>query len=205
MTKLLVVLVLAVGCATPSSGDTENEEVRQKPDVSEQSPQETTEVPDHTQKEPGDEQAETESFDAPIWSDEGLFVQPRMHQLEQHEYWEPETTSWRESERELPQRFDLDARGQGASSPGQLTVELVEELRLAEMLGLDIWEVTTRVSQNDDRATGAIMQWGWKDDAIAGGDFRVEMRRVDDRWYVERLEERFHCRRGITDGGDLCV
>jgi hypothetical protein len=74
---------------------------------------------------------------------------------------------------------------------------------LGEGLGEEIWEVTTRLwLDGQGRATGMIMRWGFKDDAVAGSDLRVNMRSVDDHWIVVKLDERFHCSRGVVE--DLC-
>jgi len=62
-----------------------------------------------------------------------------------------------------------------------------------------VWEQTTRVFvDGSDGATGVVLQWGLLDDAVAGRDYRVSMRRAADMWRVERVEQRFHCRRGVS-------
>lgn len=148
---------------------------------------------------------EPEPSVAPLWDREGLDVQPRLDELARRtppemEY-EPGTTDWRPSQWELPK---------GLTSPGEASPQSAAALlfevgqALGEGLGEEIWEVTTRLWQEGEgRATGMIMRWGFKDDAMAGSDLRVSMTRVDDRWIVEKLEERFHCTRGVSE--NLCL
>ena len=64
---------------------------------------------------------------------------------------------------------------------------------------------TARIWRAEDDAIGVILNWGLQDDSVAGHDFRIHMRRdADGGWMVERLEERFHCARGVTADG-LCI
>ena len=74
----------------------------------------------------------------------------------------------------------------------------------SESLGESVWEQTARVwTDGPDTAVGILMQWGFQDDAIAGRDFRISMRRVQAEWRVDRIEERYHCRRRVSAAG-LC-
>lgn len=146
---------------------------------------------------------------AELWSDDGLATQDRMEQLREEARQsdmaqEPESTPWKDSEREVPEEL-AGPDGDGAQTPGALLFELASELRMSAGLGAEVWEQTVRVlSENDDEAVGVIMQWGFKDDSLAGSDLRVQMERGQERWFVAEMEERFHCRRGVTDDG-LCL
>lgn len=119
---------------------------------------------------------------------------------------EPGTTPWEETP--VPDGF---GEGQAAyDSAGALLTALAEDLA-AQQLGGDVWEVTTRVlfdppeaGLDAEAATGAILQWGFLDDAVAGSDHRVALRRGDDGWFVASAEQRSRCARGVSDDG-LCV
>lgn len=146
---------------------------------------------------------------AELWSDDGLDTQDRMDQLREEARQsdmeqEPESTPWETSEREVPDEL-AGPDGEGAQTPGALLFELASELRLNQGLGAEVWEQTARVlSEDDEQAVGVIMQWGFKDDSLAGSDLRVHMERGDEGWVVAEMEERFHCRRGVTDDG-MCL
>jgi hypothetical protein len=145
------------------------------------------------------------------WSAAGLEYQPRLSALRaatpDEMGWEPGTTPWRPAELAIPPEFTRAAAEQGAGfdSPGELLARLGDALGLAGPVGEDTWELSLRVLPvSEDEATGMILLWGFKDDAVAGGDYRVHLARVDGRWYAERMEQRFHCRRGVTEDG-LCA
>ena len=151
-----------------------------------------------------DEADESHRRAAPLWQREGLDVQQRMDDLRAHnDMYDPETTDWRESRRDIPGEL-ADVDGDGPGSAGQLLFELVGALNFESRLGVDAWEQTMRVhSDETDAAVGVIMQWGFKDDATAGSDLRVSMEYTGEAWQITSLEERFHCRRGVSDG--LCL
>lgn len=130
--------------------------------------------------------------------------QPRMEQLRQRTDMDAGTTDWQPSERQIPEQL-VAPDGEGARSAGQAMATVAEEFRLYDALSIDVDEVTVRVkSTGQDSATGIILQWGLKDDAVAGNDLRVELEVSDGAWYVEQIEQRHHCRRGVTDDG-LCL
>ena len=56
---------------------------------------------------------------------------------------------------------------------------------------------------DDDTSVAMIQVSGYPDDSIAGEEYRVLMQRGPDGWYVESVEVRTHCRRGVSDG--VCV
>lgn len=190
---ILMVILLAAGCTTPKQQD-EEEAVASEPAELE------------TVEEPAPEQVDPAPAGASMWSEEGLEAQPRLEELAQQtppDMGTPATTDWRSSNHEIPS--DLGRRTEGGpTSPGTLITALSRELRFDDALGVDVWEQTTRVHQeDDDRATAVILRWGVKDDSLAGMDLRVQMATANDVWFVEELEERFHCRRGVSDG--LCL
>ena len=142
---------------------------------------------------------------APLWSTEGLVDQPRMAELipsGQAVGLDPGTTDWKPADLDLSQEF---AEG-GYENPGSLLAALITELRLAEQLGVDVWEVTTRVlAAGANEAVGMILAWGLKDDAIAGIDYRITLLGNESGWGVSAVEQREHCRRGVTDDCERCT
>lgn len=141
-----------------------------------------------------------------IWNRQGLEEQPRIadyrDRLPGDLGVEPGTTDWQAPRQPLPDA--LGAAGQRHASPGALLQALDMALELAAPLGDELWEQTQRIHLESDRAIGLILQWGMKDDAIQGQDYRVSMARDAEGWYVERLETRYHCGRGVSEA-DLCL
>jgi hypothetical protein len=138
-------------------------------------------------------------------------AQPRLADLRERTPpdlgWEPGTTPWRSARREVPESVTQQAAraGGGGAEPGDALVLLASALGLpAELGGEGVTEMTLRVRRTgEDEAEGMLLFWGAADDSIAGSDLRVELRAVDGRWYVRSMEERVHCRRGVS--GELCV
>ena len=186
-------LMLVAGCSTSS----DNEEADDVEHAVEQADE------DGDEEVAAVDRAESMAPEAPLWSEEGLEVQPRTGELDDAMDRQPGSTDWRDADRPVPERLAEGA--QGAQTPGSLLGQLIEELRLDVRLGTEVWEQTTRVHREEEgRAVGLVMQWGLKDDSMAGMDLRVQMVRDDEAWFVEGLDERFHCRRGVTDDG-LCL
>jgi hypothetical protein len=140
---------------------------------------------------------------APLWDERGLAVQPRMAELVRasREYgFKPATTPWQDEAIGHLGRVTWD-------EPGIALQEVAQALRLYEFLGLDTWEVTHRLyldEDREDRAVGVLLSWGFKDDAVAGADYRATFTRWEGGWQLEALERRFHCRRGVSAEG-LCL
>jgi hypothetical protein len=140
-----------------------------------------------------------------------LTRQPRLEELRAATppdlAWAPGSTEWAPSRRPVPERLTeaYVREHAGPASPGAAMAMLATETGLLDELHLEGRpEVTIRAEQDaEDRATGVVLHWGALDDAVAGSDLRAVLRSADGSWYVERLEERFHCRRGVSGG--LCV
>jgi hypothetical protein len=116
----------------------------------------------------------------------------------------PGSTPWRPAELDVPPRF-TEARLADAPSPMSLVRGMGDALDWGAETGEGLWEQTVRIRHDDeDRATVTVLHWGYLDDSVAGGDLRLRLRRVDGGWVLEGAEERFHCRRGVTDDG-LCT
>jgi hypothetical protein len=121
--------------------------------------------------------------------------QPEMNALRQRVRPEdtvsPATTSWQPSTEPVP--------AVTAATPGALLGTLVDRQGWAGVLGEAAWEETLRVlPAGTDAAEGIVLQWGFMDDAVAGRDVRIRMRLQNGMWSVERMEQRYHCRRGVT-------
>jgi hypothetical protein len=137
---------------------------------------------------------------APLWDERGLVVQPRMAELARASRpygFEPATTPWQDEAIGHLVRVSWD-------EPGIALNEVAQALRLYTFLGLDTWEVTHRLYLDEDRAVGVLLSWGFKDDAVAGEDYRATFTRWEDGWQLEALERRFHCSRGVSSEG-LCL
>ena len=177
------VLASAVACSP----------AEQEPDDPPSEPQEAT-------------QGETGQAPESPWSAEGLVDPLRSHfSLPEGlpDEWEPGPTAW--DEVEVPPQLQQDTAS--FSSPKEVLLAYVSGPEEREGgLGQDIWETTLRILPHDeapDRATGAVLVWGFKDDALEGRDVRLELREGEEGWYATEKEHRYHCRRGVTDD-DLC-
>jgi hypothetical protein len=203
----LLVAAFALGAMAAACGDRAEpaNDIAETPDgVADTAP--VPDPPDAAEPEPPGEPRAPEEAEEP-W----ITHQPRMEELRrrtpQEFGWSPGTTDWVRSRRPIPDRLtESYVRDHGGPrSPGDAMAVLAREVYVLDELHVEgRQEVTVRATtEADDRATGVLLYWGALDDAIAGSDIRAVLRYVDGSWYVERLEERFHCRRGVTDG--LCV
>ncbi len=137
---------------------------------------------------------------------EGLIDQlrARILQAEDREVpdeWEPGSTMW--------QLFEVPSAVAGTyDTPGEVMTALATEIEAAA-LGTEQWETTIRVlldEDDPDLAYGAVLSWGFLDDSVAGRDVRITLTRTSDgRWEPGGAEQRFHCRRGVSDDGEVCV
>lgn len=195
---------LLMGCVT-AAGDRCADSDETAAPVQVETEQQKRDVEDTADDEMDDGETSDRRQRLSPWSREGLEVQPNLDDLKGAPEWEPATTEWRPSERRLSKDLTRPETGETFDQLGPLVYEVAGELRFDVDLGRESWEQTMRIYREDDReATGIILRWGYKDDALAGSDLRIEMRRADDGWFVDELRERFHCRRGITDDG-LCI
>jgi hypothetical protein len=137
------------------------------------------------------------------WTPEGLEAQPAMALLKGEAPgptgYTPATTAWR------PVAVDTPAAapaGHGGT-PGGFLSWFAQARGWPDVVGDAVWEQTIRVlPEGEERATGVVLQWGLKDDAVAGRDLRVRLRLRDGLWHADSAEERFHCRRRITRDGE---
>lgn len=134
------------------------------------------------------------------WSDD-LFIQPRMapySRLAEHYGLQPGTTPWQKSTQST-----AATESERFSSPHVGLAAFVTD-QIEASLGIDTWEVVTRLKTFDTTAIGAVLLWGLKDDAIAGIDYRLTFSLDVGGWYLSKLEERYHCIRGVSEDG-LCL
>ncbi len=137
----------------------------------------------------------------------GLIDQLRVHVREAQPdtglpaEWEPEVTTWGPYEVPEPAIGTYE-------TPGAVVAALARASD-AQLLGRDQWETTIRVLMDEDDpdlAYGAVLSWGYLDDAVRGRDVRITLTRNDDgQWQPGGAEQRFHCLRGLADEGELCV
>ncbi len=144
--------------------------------------------------------------DASLWSAEGLEVQLRMPWLRARTPpemdFDPGTTPWRPLTWSAPEGGFAPG---DVGSPGELLLALSRALGFGSDLGRELWEQTVRIHEDEEgAAVGVILRWGFMDDSVVGHDLRVRMREGEGGWQVQRVEERFHCGRGVTEEG-LCM
>ncbi|WP_226682228.1 hypothetical protein [Sutcliffiella horikoshii] len=117
--------------------------------------------------------------------------------------WEKGVTNWREWDGEYDQA--LGSANQTWDAPGLLLNAWMLDVGLSSGLGMDVWEINTRIDVKDDViAEGYIMSYGMRDDSVGGSDIKLTMLKENDYWYVEKAEVRYRCSRGVSEEEDLC-
>ncbi len=118
--------------------------------------------------------------------------------------WEKGITNWREWDGEYDQA--LGSANQTWESPGVLMNAWMLDVGLSNGLGMDVWEINTRIDFSDEAiAEGYIMSYGMRDDSVSGSDIKLSMLKENDFWYVEKAEVRYRCSRGVSEDEDLCL
>ncbi len=126
------------------------------------------------------------------------------HSLAEENGWERDVTNWREWDGEYDQ--GLGKTNQTWETPGVLMNAWMVDAEISEGLGVDVWEINTRIATDDEnKAEGYIMSYGMRDDSIAGSDIKLTMLKENDFWYIEKAEIRYRCSRGVSEDGDLCL
>lgn len=117
--------------------------------------------------------------------------------------YEKGVTNWRKWDGAYDQ--SLGAANQTWESPGVLMNAWMLEVGTSLGLGMDVWEINTRVDlANEAKAEGYIMSYELRDDSVAGSDIKLTMLKENDFWYVEKAEIRYRCYRGVSEDEDLC-
>ncbi|WP_404429187.1 hypothetical protein [Sutcliffiella horikoshii] len=118
--------------------------------------------------------------------------------------WKKGVTNWREWDGDYDQA--LGSANQTWESPGLLMNAWMLDVELSYGLGMDVWEINTRIYfPNESKAEGYIMSYGMRDDSVSGSDIKLTMLKENDFWYVEKAEVRYRCSRGVSEGEDLCL
>jgi len=118
--------------------------------------------------------------------------------------WEKGITNWREWDGGYDQA--LGSANQTWESPGVLMNAWMLDVELSNGLGMDLWEINTRIDFKDDGiAEGYIMNYGMRDDSVSGSDIKLTMIKENDFWYVEKVEVRYRCSRGVSEDEDVCM
>ncbi|NLP49582.1 hypothetical protein [Bacillus sp. RO1] len=118
--------------------------------------------------------------------------------------WKKGVTNWREWDGEYNQALGI--ANQSWKNPGLLMNAWMLDVETSYGLGMDVWEITTRITLSDeDKAEGYIMSYGMRDDSVAGSDIKLTMLKENDFWYVEKAEVRYRCSRGVSEDKDLCL
>ena len=118
--------------------------------------------------------------------------------------WEKGVTNWREWDGEYDQA--LGSANQTWDAPGLLMNAWMLDVGSSNGLGMDVWEINTRIDVKDDvKAEGYIMSYGLRDDSVGGSDIKLTMLKENDYWYVEKAEVRYRCSRGVSEEEDLCL
>ncbi|WP_404459375.1 hypothetical protein [Sutcliffiella horikoshii] len=118
--------------------------------------------------------------------------------------WEKGITIWREWDSDYDQA--LGSANQTWESPGVLMNAWMLDVGLSNGLGMDVWEINTRIDFKDDGiAEGYIMNYGMRDDSVSGSDIKLTMIKENDFWYVEKVEVRYRCSRGVSEDEDVCM
>ncbi|KPB04671.1 hypothetical protein [Bacillus sp. CHD6a] len=113
-------------------------------------------------------------------------------------------TNWREWDGEYEQAFGN--ANQTWDAPGVLMNAWMLDVELSSGLGIDVWEINTRIYFSDeDEAEGYFMSFVMRDDSVGGSDIKLTMLKENNFWYVEKVEVRDRCSRGVSEDKDLCL
>lgn len=118
--------------------------------------------------------------------------------------WNSGTTNWRSWDGEFDQ--SLSTPNQNWQTPGILMTAWMTDVEFSYWLGQEVWEINTRIEFSDENnAKGYILSYGLFDDAIVGSDVKLIMRKDNGYWYIESVEKRELCSRGVNEDNELCV
>lgn len=145
--------------------------------------------------------------DAPkLWTDADvqLWKYVSDYSLSEEMGYKQEITSWRKLEGEFDK--SLSTPNQTWENPGKLLLAFMTDVEVSNYLGQEIWEINSRIKFLDENnALGYIMSYGLHDDSAAGSDIKLTMKKENGFWYIESVEEREHCSRGIGEKSGFCL
>lgn len=135
---------------------------------------------------------------------EGFYEQHWMYQLKHSDNelgFEPGSLDWRDYTGTSFQGFsETDST---YTETGMLVYDWLDEVNINGHWG-ELSETAIRVRlQDEESAEAIILQWGLKDDSIYGIDYLLQLQQSDGNWFIESVQERYHCGRGVS--GDLCL
>jgi hypothetical protein len=126
------------------------------------------------------------------------------YSLAEENGWKSGATNWREWDGEYDQAFGAANLIWG--NPGVLMNAWMLDVEIGYGLGLDVWEMNTRIDFSDEgKAEGYIMSYGMRDDSVSGSDIKLTLVKENDFWYVEKAEVRDRCSRGVSEDKELCL
>lgn len=141
-----------------------------------------------------------------LWSDADVQLWKYMmdYSLAEELGYKQEITNWRKFEGEFDK--SLSSQNQTWENPGKLLLAFMTDVEVSNFLGQGVWEVNSRIEFLDENsALGYIMSFGLFDDSTAGTDIKLEMKKENGFWYIESVEERDHCSRGIGEKSGFCL
>jgi hypothetical protein len=112
-------------------------------------------------------------------------------------------TTWQSSEDRAPDGF-----GEGVAAYDTPQVLMEALIRRAQQEGQIPDDAQLRAGVYEERDSSAVVYVqlrGLADDSVAGQEVRMTVRRGRDGWFVDGVEYRNHCSRGIDAATKLCV
>jgi outer membrane murein-binding lipoprotein Lpp len=125
------------------------------------------------------------------------------HSMAEENGWKKGVTNWREWGGEFDEA--LGTANQIWETPGLLMNAWMLDVEISYGLGMDVWEINTRINLDENKAEGYIMSYGMHDDSVSGSDIKLTMLKENDFWYVEKAEVRERCSRGVSEDKELCL
>ncbi len=114
------------------------------------------------------------------------------------------STAWEAQDVELPPEFREGNAGFG--TPDDLVQAFID---LADMFGHPAATVRAEGgllgAPTATEAVGFVQFTAYRDDSLAGSEYRLQLRRGEAGWFIASVEEREHCRRGVAVDSDACL
>lgn len=198
----LILVITSTGCSKDEQYEEKIAELEKEIEVVYQQI-----VEKESQQEIADEEDETAKQESPmLWSDADTQLWEYVIDFSSLEEngWDRGVTNWRKWEGEIGP--DLTTPNEAWESPGLLMNAWVAKADFIKWLGTDLWETTLRIDYiNEDLAEGYLLNYGLKDDSFAGTDLKITMKKEQEYWFIEAVEERNHCSRNVSENKEMCV
>ncbi|WP_026674818.1 hypothetical protein [Alkalihalobacterium bogoriense] len=140
-----------------------------------------------------------------LWNnaDTQLWEYVKDDSLAEETGWTSGVTEWENADFEFAE--ELAAPNQNWDMPGLLLQAWLHDVEYSEWLGIEVWEITTRINMvSEDMAEGFILSYGLYDDSISGTDIKLSMKRENEYWYIEDVNVRHRCSRGVSEDSQFC-